>query len=165
MIKRRNRALEKYGGSTFFELGMFNRKGIDKLMIEDTFVKEIEEIWSDTFLELRKVVSKDHFLSLPLLQNSLIRINNAPVFCSDWLTMGITQVKHLMDDNSVNFLSLDHFQNRYNIRLKHLMFFGIVSAVKSLQRDKSREHTSSIWKFFLTHLSKAKNHLELFTNN
>ena len=47
----------------------------------------------------------------------------------------ITQkVKHLMDDNSLNFLSVDHFQNRYDIRVRPLMFFGIVSAVKSLQR-------------------------------
>ena len=82
-------ALGKYGGSTVFELGNLNRKDIDKLKIEDPFVKEIAEIWSGTFVE-RKIVSKDHFLSLPLLQNSLIRINNAPVFCNDWLTMGIT---------------------------------------------------------------------------
>ena len=97
------------------------------------------EIWSDTFFE-RKVVSKDHFLSLTLLQNSLIRINNAPVFCNNWLTQDITKVKHLMDENSLNFFSLGHFQNRYNIRVKPLMFFGIVSAVKSLQRQIPRTH-------------------------
>ena len=111
-----NLALGKYG-SLFFELGNLNRKDIDKLKIEDPFIKEIVEIWSDTFFE-RKIVSKDHFLSLPLLQNSLIRINNAPVFCNNWLTKGITKVKHLMDENSLNFFSLDHFQNRYNIRVK-----------------------------------------------
>ena len=131
--------LGKDGGSHFFELGNLNRKDIDKLKIEDAFIKEIAEIWSDTFFE-RKIVSKDHFLSLPLLQNSLIRINNAPVFCNNWLTKGITKVKHLMDENSLNFFSLDHFQNRYNIRVKPLMFFGIVSAVKSLQRQIPRTH-------------------------
>ena len=134
-----NLALGKYGGSLFFELGNLNRKDIDKLKIEDPFIKEIVEIWSDTFFE-RKIVSKDHFLSLPLLQNSLIRINNAPVFCNNWLNKGITKVKHLMDENSLNFFSLDHFQNRYNIRVKPLMFFGIVSAVKSLQRQIPRTH-------------------------
>ena len=36
-----NLELRKYGGSTFFELGNLNRKDIDKLRIEDTFVKEI----------------------------------------------------------------------------------------------------------------------------
>ena len=85
-------------------------------------------------------MSKDHFLSLPLLQNSLIRINNASVFCNNWLTKGITRVKHLMDENFLNFFSLDHFQNRYNIRVRPLMFFGIVSAVKSLQRQIPRTH-------------------------
>ena len=40
--------------------------------------KKSEKIWSDTFFE-GKIVSKDHLLSLPLWQNSLIRINNTPV--------------------------------------------------------------------------------------
>ena len=52
----------------FFELGNLNRKDIGNLTTEDLFMKEIEEIWSDSFFE-RKIVSKDHFLSLTLLQN------------------------------------------------------------------------------------------------
>ena len=38
---------------------------MDNLNIEDPFVKEIIEIWSETFFE-KGIVSKDHFLSLPL---------------------------------------------------------------------------------------------------
>ena len=45
-----------------------------------------------------------------------------------------------MDENSLNFFSLDHFQNRYSIRVKPLMFFGIVSVVKSLRRQMPRTH-------------------------
>ena len=52
----------------FFELGNLNTTDIGNLTTEDPFIKEIEEIWSDSFFE-RKIVSKDHFLSLPLLQN------------------------------------------------------------------------------------------------
>ena len=78
----------------------------------------------------------------------------------------ITQkVKHLMDDNSLNFLSLDRFQNRYDIRVIPLMFFGIVSAVKSLQRQIPGTSQQYEFKVLSTHFSKAKNHLELFTNN
>ena len=84
-----NLALGRDGGSHFFELGNLNRKDINKLKIEDAFIKEIAEIWYDSFFE-RKIVSKDYFLSLPLSQNSLIRINNAPVFCNNWLTKGMT---------------------------------------------------------------------------
>ena len=83
---------------------------------------------------------KRSFSTSTSLQNSLIRITNAPVFFNDWLTKGITKFKHLMVENSLNFVSLDHFQNRYNIRVKPLMFFGIVSAVKSLQRQILRTH-------------------------
>ena len=118
---------ENTGEVFFFELGNLNRKDMDKLKIEDPFIKEIVEIWCDTFFE-RKIVSKDHFLSLPLLQNSLIRINKASIFCNNWLNKGITKVKHLMDENSLNFFSLDQFQNRY------------ISAVKSLQRQFPRTH-------------------------
>ena len=65
-------ALGKYGGSHFFELGNLIRKDIDKLKIEVPFIKEIVEIWPDIFFQRN---SKDHFLSLPLLQNSLISFN------------------------------------------------------------------------------------------
>ena len=42
-------ALGKYGESHFFELGNLIRKDIDKLKIEDPFIKEIVEIWTDIF--------------------------------------------------------------------------------------------------------------------
>ena len=45
-----------------------------------------------------------------------------------------------MDENSLNFFTLDHFQNRYSTRVKPLMFFGIVWAVKSLQRQMPKTH-------------------------
>jgi len=77
--------------ATPFFKGNLNKKDIDKLSIEDPFVKEILEIWSDIFFE-GKIVSKDHLLSLPLWQNSLISINNTPVLYTDWLFKGITQV-------------------------------------------------------------------------
>ena len=45
-----------------------------------------------------------------------------------------------MDENLLNIFSVGRFQNRYNIRVKPLMLFGIVSAVKSLQREIPRTH-------------------------
>lgn len=62
-----NLELGKYGGNAFFK-GNLNKKDVHKLSIDDPFVKEIIEIWSDTFFE-GKIVSKDHLLSLPLWQN------------------------------------------------------------------------------------------------
>ena len=86
------------------------------------------------------MVSIDHFRSLPLWQNSVIRIQNAPILCKEWIQKGVTQVKHLMDE-SFNFLSLAAFQNKYNFRVKPLTFFGIISAVNLLQRKIPRIQT------------------------
>ena len=102
------------------------------------------------------------FSSLPLLQNSLITHQFSAMIGLPSITQ---KVKLLMDDNSLNLLSLDHFQNRYDIRVRPLMFFGIVSAVKSLQRQILGTHQQYEFKVLSTHFSKAKNHLESFTNN
>jgi len=127
-----NLELGKYGGNAFFK-GNLNKKDIDKLTTWDPFVKEIIETWSDIFFE-GKIVSKDHLPSLPLWQNSLIRIHNTPVLYTDWLLKGIKQVKHLMDD-SHNFMSLESFHNKYELHIKPLSLYGIISAVKLLQRQ------------------------------
>ena len=59
--------LAKYGGYTVFK-GNLDKKDIDNLNIEDPFVREVIEIWSETFFE-KGILSKDHFLVLPLWQN------------------------------------------------------------------------------------------------
>lgn len=46
------------------------------------------EIRSDTCF-VKGIVPKDPFLVPSLWQNSLIRINNAPVLCKDWLYEGV----------------------------------------------------------------------------
>ena len=78
-------------------------------------------------------------LVLPLWQKSLIRIQNKPVLYNDWISKGILQVKHLMDD-SCNLLSLTAFQNKYGIKVQPLTFFGITSAVNCLHRSITRTH-------------------------
>ena len=112
--------------------GNLNLKYTKDLKISDPFVTEILEIWSEVCFQ-EAVTSDDHFSSLPLWQNSLIRIQNKPVLYNDWISKGILQVKHLMDDFS-NLLSLNAFQNKYGIKVQPLTFFGITSAVNRLRR-------------------------------
>ena len=45
-----NLELEKYGSNAVFN-GNLNKQDIDNLRIEDLYVKEIIEIWSQTFFE------------------------------------------------------------------------------------------------------------------
>ena len=121
--------LERNGGEAILK-GNLNKKDVNNLKISDLFEKEILVIWSEAFFQ-EKIVSEEHLLSSPLCQNSLIRIQNKPVFYKDWLVKGIMQVKHLMDESS-NFLPLAAFQKKYNLQVKPLTFFELISAVNRL---------------------------------
>ena len=143
--------LRKYGGSVVPK-GNLNLKDTKDLRISDPFVNEILEIWSEVCFE-EAVTSVDHFSSLPLWQNSLIRIQNKPVLYNDWISKGTLQVKHLMDD-SCNLLSLTAFQNKYDIKVQPLTFFGITSAVNRLRRSITRTHHK--YESFLSKLLNTK---------
>ena len=121
--------LERNGGEAILK-GNLNKKDVNNLKISDPFVKEILVILSEVFS------SEEHILSSPLWQNSLIRIQNKPVFYKDWLVKGM-QVKHLMDESS-NFFSLAAFQIKYNLQVRPLTFFGLISAVNRLRRQNTK---------------------------
>ena len=70
--------LERNGGEAILK-GNLNKKDVNNLKISDLFVKEILVIWSEVFFQ-EMIVSEEHLLSSPLWQNSLVRIQNKPVF-------------------------------------------------------------------------------------
>ena len=118
--------LQSYGGKALF-LGKLNRKDVRfSIKVSDPFIKEILEIWSDAFFD-EDLTSKEHLLSSPLWYNSIIKIENRPVFFKDWFLKGITKVKHMMND-SYEFLSLTAFQNKYNLRVPPLSFYEIITS-------------------------------------
>ena len=71
--------LERNGGEAILK-GNLNKKDVNNLKISEPFVKEILVIWSEVFFFQETIVSEEHLLSSPLWQNSLIRIQNKPVF-------------------------------------------------------------------------------------
>ena len=91
--------LQSYGGNAIF-LGNLSKKDVNcYIKVSDPFIKEILEIWSDTFFD-GNLTSKEHLLSSPLWHNSSIKIENRPVFFKDWFLKGITKVKNLMNDSN-----------------------------------------------------------------
>ena len=50
------------------------------------------------------------------------------------------QVKHLMDESS-NFFPLAAFQNKYNLQVKPLTFFGLISEVYLLRRQNIKSQS------------------------
>ena len=58
-------------------------------------------------------------------------------------------------NDSYEFLSLTAFQNKYNLRVPPLSFYGIISAINSL-RKKSERTKASYESFFLKFLENSK---------
>ena len=90
------------------------------------------EIWAEVNFD-SQMTSKDKFFRQPLWHNCLIKIANKPVFFKDWCTNGIIMVKHLLGQDNNTFLSLKDFRSKYGFDPPPLGFYGLISAVKSLQ--------------------------------
>ena len=59
-------------------------------------MNEVLVVWSDFNFE-EHILSEKQFLDQSLWHNSLIRIDNSPIFYQNWLQKGITKVKDLKD--------------------------------------------------------------------
>ena len=114
------------------------------------------QIWSEISYE-DNLNSMEHFQSMSLWHNSLIRIENRPVYYKEWYVKGITKVSHLMKDANT-FLSFYEFNERYNIKANFLSFSGMVSSLKSLrERCKVSVHIKdSNYQSFIETSLKAK---------
>ena len=98
----------------------------------------------------------------------MIRIQNKPVFYKDWLVKGIIQVKHLMDESSNFFPLAAAFQNKYNLQVKPLTFFGLISAVNRLRRQNIKsqsKYEKRFLKFLMSQRSSKFIYQEIVLKN
>ncbi|KAL9982000.1 hypothetical protein ACROYT_G010777 [Oculina patagonica] len=121
--------LDKNGGPIVLK-GNLNTKDIKKFQIKDTFIKEVLTIWSDVNFE-DEIKSENQFLNQNLWHNSVIRIDDRPVFYSECYHKGITKVKHLKDGSN-NFLSYFELQTKFSLKICPLRYYGLISALKLL---------------------------------
>ena len=96
--------------------------------ISDAFKTEILEIWSEINYD-DNITSTENLLSLPLWQNSLLRIGNKPIYYKSWSSKGIQNVRHLMKDTD-NLLSFNEFKERFDVKTNFLVFHSVVSCIK-----------------------------------
>ena len=136
--------LENYGLDLIFR-GNLNVSDTKKeVRATDPFLKEILEYWAEiNFLD--QVSSDIAFQEQVLWFNSLIRIDNKPIFLKEWFEIGISKVKHLQSGND-NFLTLKDFAFKHDLRVRPLSFFGSLSAVKQIRKNvtdtaETRDHT------------------------
>ena len=97
--------LQDLGGATFFR-GNLNQKDVLKVgKVSDVFLQEILQIWSGvTFEDCMSSVTQ--LRSQPLWFNSLVRVENKPMYYALWATKGIQVVSDLMVNESTLFIFL-----------------------------------------------------------
>ena len=73
--------LEKSGGATVLKSNLNTKDTIQTLKINNQFISEALTIWAEVNFE-EEITSESQFLDQSLWNNSLIRINNHPIFLS-----------------------------------------------------------------------------------
>lgn len=120
--------LGKYGGKLIFRCNLHKRDISKSISVQDPFLQEILEIWSEANFD-DKIKTEQQFLEQHIWHNSLIRIENRPVFYKHLFLHGITKVGQLMTD-SRSFLPLADLISTYNIRIQPIKYLGLISALR-----------------------------------
>ena len=105
------------------------------IKISHVFLKEILLIWSEISYE-DKIKSKQHFLSLNLWNNSLIRIGNKPIYYRSWASKGVEIIIEQVMKDEETFLSLYDFKELFGIQTNFVTYYGLLSAIKTLKKSK-----------------------------
>ena len=79
------------------------------------------------------------FTSAKIWHNSLIRIENKPIFYKSWFTAGVKDVKDILDTDGNSILSYTAFTAKYKIKTNFLEFYKVVSAVKLFRQKCSQQ--------------------------
>ena len=110
--------------------GNLKQADVAGLNIQDSFTKEVIEIWSNLTYDENPI----HFGNVPIWYNSLIRIANRPIFYSDWARAGVNQAKDLLDQK-FDFLKNKDFKTRYKVNTTFLRYFGVVNALAKFKKS------------------------------
>ena len=86
--------LERHGGSIVLTSNLNKKDIIENLKIKNCFMKETLSIWAEVNFD-DHIMSEKKFLEQILWHNSLVRIENSPIFYQEWFDRGIMKVKHL----------------------------------------------------------------------
>ena len=140
-------ALQNYGYGNVFTGYLNIKDGITSTKVSDAFLEELLKQWAEVKFE-QKITNLEQLQKQSLWHNSLITVENKPIFFKDWCSKGITKVKHLKFPENNNYRSLIEFQQEYDLNAPPLSFYGIISAVKGLgngsikkENGNNKEHT------------------------
>ena len=129
-----NHWLDKLGRKKAF-LCNLSKGGLRKLKINDRFLNEILEMWSEIQFQ-HTLESFDEFSEQTLWNNSLIRIENNPILSKGWKQKGVPKVSHVFEKTSTpRFISHEELQKNYDIETYYLQYYGLISSLNQLRKE------------------------------
>lgn len=125
-LKKHNIAMANYftNGDYFFELA---RQNVNNPFWRDAFNCAKHFFGNHCYSNPEN--DEAMILSQPIWNNSLILIDNKPVFYHHWVQGGIAFINDLLDEEG-KFYTYDYFVNTFNIKANFLEFYGILVAIK-----------------------------------
>ena len=135
-------ALQNYGRENVFTGNLNIKDTIASIKVSDPLLEELLKLWAEVNFE-QKITTLEQLQEQSLWHNSLIRIENKPIFFKDWCSKGITKAKHFQIPENNNYLSLTEFQQKYDLNVPPLSFYGIISAVKGLGNSSIKKENDN----------------------
>ena len=147
--------LQRHGGSIALTSNLNKKDTIENLGIKNCFIKETLLIWAEVNFD-EHIMSEKQFVEQILWHNSLVRIDNCPIFYREWFDKGVTKVKHLKDASN-NFLSFAEMQRKYSLNICPLKYYGLLSTLKSLRNTCKNNYINNCdYESFAAKLAKCQ---------
>lgn len=133
--------LKMYGGKFIFSCNL-HKDDIPLLKIRNPFVCEVMSIWAELHFSDAVAISIANVGDQIIWLNSLVRIDNQPVFRKHWMDHGVCKISHLLDEGG-SLLGYDAMKSNFQ-ELNWLEYCSIASAVKSLINKVQNEPTYEV---------------------
>ncbi|KAL9961988.1 hypothetical protein ACROYT_G031039 [Oculina patagonica] len=131
-------SLKKHGGRDIFTCNL-HKDDIPTLGVCNPFVPEALEAWAELHFTDVTDITDVNVGDQIIWYNSLIRINDRPVFHKHWFNHGICKISHLLDENGT-LLRYDELRIKFP-ELKWFESFAVLSAIRSFIRKLHNPQT------------------------
>ena len=88
-----------------------------------------------TYMNLKKKKHFSNFGETPIWYNSLIRIDNKPIYYCNWSSAGVYLLRDLLGEDS-QFLTFNTFKEKFAIKAHFLQYHGVIGAISNIRRKK-----------------------------
>ncbi|KAL9976552.1 hypothetical protein ACROYT_G013871 [Oculina patagonica] len=131
-------SLKKHGGRDIFTCNL-HKDDTPTLGVCNPFVQEVLEAWAELHFTDVTDITDVNVGDQIIWYNSLIRINDRPVFHKHWLNHRICKISHLLDENGT-LLRYDELRIKFP-ELKWFELFAVLSAIRSFIRKLHNPQT------------------------